>query len=58
MLFFKCLLRLAHLLTRHRQKSFLQSQFHMRIGQRFLGLAQLASQPCRFIDFITLFHAH
>ena len=30
----------------------------MRIGQRLLGLAQLAAQPRRFINFISLFHAH
>src|SRR6266404_732331 len=30
----------------------------MRIGQRFLGLAQLASQPRCFIYFISFFHAN
>src|SRR6267378_727777 len=30
----------------------------MRIGQRFFGLAQLASQPRCFIYFISFFHAN
>lgn len=30
----------------------------MRIGERFLGLAQLAAQPRQLIYFISLFHAN
>ena len=48
----------SSLLTGHRQKRLLQRQFHMRIGQRFLGPPQFAAQPGGFIYFISFFHAN
>ena len=58
MLFFKVLHRLVHPLAGHRQKRLLQRQLHVRVGQGFFGLPQLAPQPGGFIDFISSFHTN
>jgi hypothetical protein len=58
MLFLKSLHRLVHLLAGHAQECFLQSQGHVRIGQGFLSLPELAPAPRRFVNFFGLFHAN
>jgi hypothetical protein len=49
---------LVQLLAGHLQERLLQRQGHMRIGQRFLGLAQLPAQPGRFSHLVSVLHAH
>src|SRR5580698_4490995 len=57
-LFFKSLHALVHFLTGHGQERLLQCQFHVRVGQRFLGPAQFVAQPGGFGYFVGSFHAN